>query len=616
MLNQLLGGRYRVVQVLGEGGLGKTYIVKDHHRLSHPQCVVKFLKPASNAPDFLPIAKRLFHQEAEILEKLGQHEQIPRLLAYFEENQEFYLVQELIEGQTLSKELLPGKPWSESQVIQMLQDVLPILEFVHSHGVIHRDIKPSNLIRRTKDGRLVLIDFGAVKQVSVLKMKNYEPLTQPTIPIGTQGYLPLEQLIGQPRLNSDIYALGMIGIQALTGVEPLSLSEDEDGEPLWSERAEVSDELATILSKMVRYHFPDRYQSATEVLQALQVLAQNYTFIQPPSPTQQTRAQVVSEKKEKVSGAEGLAMLPNSSSSALGANEPTSSMTTKLFIPQGSVETDATTVKVEQTFPDQEDSKNLLGEQKEQKVIDLPEESYSWSLSASSFARKANALEEAKALMILTTSRQKLEVIPLRIVSRCLNPRQKKIMTLMVTTLLLALGAFPFTKRILPFFEPNSTVENLKESEPVQLPRTVPSASETTTIIRPSQSVEEIPSGEANSPIKSSDNQSLSESLVKEPEQVSNKSPSLTSTPVTQVSSVEPKRIPVQPQVVPTNSEAQTRKAEQQREVLKKRAEQQREESKRKAEQQREALKKRAEQQREWGRRGEEKGKGKGKGKG
>ncbi len=648
MLNQLLGGRYRVVQVLGEGGLAQTYIVEDHHRPGHPQCVLKFLKPASNAPEFWPIAQRLFHQEAEILEKLGQHERIPRSLAYFEENQEFYLVQELIEGHPLSQELKPGKPWSESQVVQMLQDVLPILEFVHSYGVIHRDLKPSNLIRRVKDGRLVLIDFGAVKQISTLKMKNNEPLTQHTIPIGTQGYVPIEQLIGQPRRNSDIYALGMIGIQALTGVHPFYLQEDGDGEPIWSEETEVSEELAAILSKMVRYHFPDRYQSATEVRQALQVLGPDYTFSQPTSAPQQTRAKVVSEKKEKVSGAEGLAMLPNISSPSVGANRSTSSMPTKLFIPQQSVETDVTTVKVQtdvttvkvqtdvttvkvqQIWPAQEDSKNLLGEQEEQKTRDLPEESYSWTLSASSSERKANSPEEAKALMILTTSRQKLAPIPLRVVSRCLNPRQRKVMAVMVTAWLLALGVFPFTKGRIPFFEPIPTVENLKEWEPVQLPRTVPSASqpssqettvsspmsETPGTLSPSPVVEEIPSAEEKLPVQSLDNQNRSETLVREPEQITQKSPSPTPKPLTPVIDIEPKRIPVQPKVVPLNAEALAREVKQQREALKRTAEQQREEWKRKVEQQREALKKRAEQQREWGRRGQGKGKGRYRGKG
>ena len=304
MLNQLLGGHYLVVQALGEGGLAKTYIAKDHHRPGHPKCVVKYLKPASNSPGFLTTARRLFNKEAETLEKLGKHDQIPLLLAYFEENQQFYLVQEFIEGHTLSVEMLLGHRWSENKVIQMLTDVLQILEFVHSYGVIHRDIKPSNLIRRQKDNRLVLIDFGAVKQVRTPSTTNNVPLAQKTISIGTQGYTPTEQVRGKPRLNSDIYALGMIGIQALTGIHPLHLKEDADGEIIWQNRAEVSDELAAILTQMVCYHFKERYQSVTEVLQALKPLGNRNKIIQSTSDTRQVSPEATVEpnpREEKVS---------------------------------------------------------------------------------------------------------------------------------------------------------------------------------------------------------------------------------------------------------------------------------------------------------------------------
>ena len=279
MLDRLLAGHYRIVQNLEEGGLAQTYIAEDHHRPGYPKCAVKFLKPASNQPEFLPTARRLFQQEAEILEKLGQYDQIPRLLAYFEEKQEFYLVQEFIEGHTLSAELPRDHVWSENKVVQMLQDVLQTLEFVHGYNVIHRDIKPNNLIRRKKDGRLVLIDFGAVKQVRAPRINDPSALTQYTIAIGTQGYMPTEQVRGKPRLNSDIYALGMIGIQALTGVHPLHFQEDEEGEIIWQDLAEASDELATILSNMVRYHFKDRYQSSTEVLEALQPFVEQSSII-------------------------------------------------------------------------------------------------------------------------------------------------------------------------------------------------------------------------------------------------------------------------------------------------------------------------------------------------
>ena len=281
MLGKLLDGRYLVVQILGTGGFGQTYIAQDTRRPGNPVCVVKHLKPASSDPNILPTARRLFNSEAETLEQLGNHDQIPRLLAYFEQEQEFYLVQELIEGHTLKTELSPGSRWTENQVIPMLQDVLGILEFVHSRGVIHRDIKPDNLIRRTSDNKLVLVDFGAVKQLPN-QMVGIPQEASATVAIGTPGYMPSEQARGQPRPNSDIYALGIIAIQALTGLLPLQLQEDPNtGEMLWQHLVSVSPGLAAVLSKMVRYHFKDRYQSATEALQAIRQLNNFYP------PTQQ-----------------------------------------------------------------------------------------------------------------------------------------------------------------------------------------------------------------------------------------------------------------------------------------------------------------------------------------
>ncbi|MCA1990488.1 MAG: serine/threonine protein kinase [Coleofasciculus sp. S288] len=272
MIGTLLDQRYQVVRVLGEGGFGHTYIAQDTRRPGNPTCVVKHLKPATSDPDFLQTARRLFNSEAETLEKLGAHDQIPRLLAYFEENEEFYLVEEYVPGHPLSAELQPGQRWSESHVLNLLQEVLPILEFVHSQGVIHRDIKPDNLIRREQDNKLVLVDFGAVKQVKMQSIIAQEPVNE-TVAIGTPGYMPSEQGQGRPRPSSDIYALGMVGIQALTGCNPRQLSEDPaTGEIIWREYAQVSDGLATILTKMARHYFKYRYQSATEVLQSLQQL--------------------------------------------------------------------------------------------------------------------------------------------------------------------------------------------------------------------------------------------------------------------------------------------------------------------------------------------------------
>lgn len=272
MIGQLLDHRYQVIKALGTGGFGQTYLAQDTRRPGNPICVVKHLKPASSDPRVFETAKRLFQSEAETLERLGNHDQIPRLLAYFDENLEFFLVQEFIDGHTLATELVPGQRWSEPQVIQMLQEVLGVLEFVHNQGVIHRDIKPDNIIRRVADQKLVLVDFGAVKQLRT-QMVVAEGMASATVAIGTPGYMSTEQGQRKPRPNSDIYALGIIAIQALTGRMPMDLQEDpHTGEILWQHLVPVSPSLAAVLTKMVRYHFKDRYQSATENLQALQQL--------------------------------------------------------------------------------------------------------------------------------------------------------------------------------------------------------------------------------------------------------------------------------------------------------------------------------------------------------
>jgi serine/threonine protein kinase, bacterial len=299
MIGKLLDHRYQVIKVLATGGFGQTYIAQDTKRPNNPICVVKHLKPATSDPKIFETAKRLFHSEAETLEKLGNHDQIPRLLAYFDENQEFYLVQEFIEGHPLSDELLPGQRWSESEVIQLLQEVLSILEFVHRQGVIHRDIKPDNIIRRASDNKLVLVDFGAVKQLQ-RPMVTTAGQFSATVAIGTPGYMSTEQGQGKPRPNSDIYALGVIAIQALTGVSPMELQDDQDtGEFLWQHLVKVSPRLAAVLTKMVRYHFKDRYQSVTEALEACKDLTNltsktsisreyaknsSYQQLKPPSP--------------------------------------------------------------------------------------------------------------------------------------------------------------------------------------------------------------------------------------------------------------------------------------------------------------------------------------------
>ncbi len=295
-----LGGRYKVISQLAAGGFGQTFVAHDLHLPGQPQCVVKQLKPQVSDTESLQTARRLFDTEAQVLYNLGSHEQIPRLLAHFEDNQEFYLAQELIEGEPLAQELVAGQPWPETKVIALLQDMLQVLAFVHQQQVIHRDIKPSNLIRRRRDGRIVLIDFGAVKQVSTQMAGPKTGRTNMTISIGTQGYMPKEQLGGNPRFSSDVYAVGIIGIQALTGTHPRFLPEDpQTGELIWhdavggsrsDDRAQqVSPEFLAILDKMVRYDFRARYVSAADALQALRSLPEELLeSVPPPQPLPNT----------------------------------------------------------------------------------------------------------------------------------------------------------------------------------------------------------------------------------------------------------------------------------------------------------------------------------------
>ena len=284
-----LGGRYKVISQLAAGGFGQTFLAHDMHLPGQPRCVVKQLKPQVSDTESLQTARRLFDTEAQALYHLGNHDQIPRLLAHFEDNQEFYLAQELIEGEPLTAEFASGEPWPESKVIALLQDMLQVLAFVHQQQVIHRDIKPSNLMRRRQDGRIVLIDFGAVKQVSTQIGNPKTGKTNLTVSIGTQGYMPKEQLGGNPRFSSDVYAVGVIGIQALTGTHPRLLPEDaQTGEIMWHDRAsQASPEVLAILDKMVRYDFRARYVSAADALEALQSLpTELLESVPPPQPLQ------------------------------------------------------------------------------------------------------------------------------------------------------------------------------------------------------------------------------------------------------------------------------------------------------------------------------------------
>ncbi len=267
-IGKILDGRYRIQKILSHGGFGVTFIAEDIKRPGNPICVVKQLHLDVYNPEVFEKAKELFKREAEALEELGEHPNIPRLLAYFHEDGDFYLVQEYIEGHTLRQELMTGKALPEDEVRKIVIELLKILCFVHKNNTIHRDIKPDNIIRRQKDNQLVLIDFGSVKQVT----------NQNDTIIGTPFYMPLEQLRGKPDFRSDIYAIGVIGIQAITGYHPKEMKSDLNEEYIWRGKANISSKFADILDKMIRPNYQERFDSSQQALEELQKI------INPPPP--------------------------------------------------------------------------------------------------------------------------------------------------------------------------------------------------------------------------------------------------------------------------------------------------------------------------------------------
>jgi serine/threonine-protein kinase len=235
--------------------------------------VLKQLQPSSNSVYVLQMARDLFEREAQTLGRIGNHPQVPRLLDYFEADQQFFLVQEYVAGATLQQEIKKNGPFTEASVKQLLSELLPILDYVHNHQVIHRDIKPANLIRRTHDRKLVLIDFGAVKNHTGAMVDNASEHTVFTAyAVGTPGFAPPEQMAMRPVFASDIYSLGVTCVYLLTGKSPKDLSYDPaTGELMWRQKTNVSEHFAQVLGKMLEVSVRHRFQTAQEVLHALEL---------------------------------------------------------------------------------------------------------------------------------------------------------------------------------------------------------------------------------------------------------------------------------------------------------------------------------------------------------
>ncbi|NEP62525.1 MAG: protein kinase [Symploca sp. SIO2G7] len=272
-MTELLRNRYRPIKPLGQGGFGKTYLAEDADRLN-TRCVIKqFVRQASNKA--FDKALTLFNQEAVRLNDLGEHSQIPSLLAYFEQNGNFYLVQQEIDGDTLLQKVKKEGPFDEGKIRSLLHHLLPVLQFIHDRNVVHRDINPTNIICRKQDRKPVLIDFGIAKQ---LEASLYDRPEQTGTRIGTEGYSPIEQLrSGEAYPSSDLYSLGATCICLMTGRKPEKLYSPLEGRWLWQEHIiatgrVVTPELAKILERMLKDFINERYRSAAEVLQELVAL--------------------------------------------------------------------------------------------------------------------------------------------------------------------------------------------------------------------------------------------------------------------------------------------------------------------------------------------------------
>jgi serine/threonine protein kinase len=274
----LLKDRYRAIKPLGQGGFGRTFLAVDEDKPSRPQCVIKQFYPQAQGTSTVQKAIELFNQEAMRLDELGEHPQIPDLLAYFTQDDRQYLVQEFIDGYNLAQELAQQGAYSQSQIRYLLDDLLPVLQFCHVRHVIHRDIKPENIIRRrslpgrstviseNNPGNLFLVDFGASK------VATNEDVNRTGTSIGSPEYVAPEQIRGKALFASDIYSLGVTCIHLLTAKSPFDLHDIHNDTWIWRKylKSSINDGLASVLDKMIETIPARRYQTVEEVLQDLQ----------------------------------------------------------------------------------------------------------------------------------------------------------------------------------------------------------------------------------------------------------------------------------------------------------------------------------------------------------
>ncbi|MEM6755301.1 MAG: serine/threonine-protein kinase, partial [Cyanobacteria bacterium P01_C01_bin.38] len=258
----LLKERYRAIKPIGQGGFGRTLLAVDEDKISKSACVIKQFLPQAQGINNNQKAAELFSQEVLRLNSLGKHNQIPKLLEYLAQEKYQYLVQEYIDGHNLVQILTEQGNFNEAKIYELLNAIIPVLEYIHKNGVIHRDVKPENIIR-SRNGKLFLVDFGAAKVITETA------ILQTGTSIGTPEFVAPEQSRGKATYASDLYSLGTTCIYLLTGISPFELFDISENTWVWRQYLvdnPVSDKLSNILDKLIQYATNRRYKSAEEVL--------------------------------------------------------------------------------------------------------------------------------------------------------------------------------------------------------------------------------------------------------------------------------------------------------------------------------------------------------------
>lgn len=324
----VLGDRYLVQRILGQGGFGRTYLAADRYRFDE-LCVLKEFLPHWVDDYEIQKSRELFEQEAKILHQI-EHPQIPKFLAYFEEDGRLFLVQEYIKGCTYSSVLRErqqrGETFTEAEIVDWLRQLLPVLDYIHDRKIIHRDISPDNIMLHHDHNTPMLIDFGVGRWT--LEQAQGAPSYSPKHSIvGKVGYAPYEQIwMGQCFPSSDLYSLAVTAVVLLTGKKPQTLIDSQSLEWQWRDHAKVSDRVAQILNRMLNAKPTERYPLAQDVVAALNSLSSPaVAFVrQPLDPVtivSQSSAQAINAKQHS-----------EASPSPIRANLPAPPLLNAIFI--------------------------------------------------------------------------------------------------------------------------------------------------------------------------------------------------------------------------------------------------------------------------------------------